>query len=105
MYEFLRKIPKRQTYNSMCYRESRFKWKAGIESTWQQRDRRDHASIEHLTKRDANAGGWISVRTLTRMGCNPYANNFSWEESCVFERLVIFVFREHYLATYVQKLR
>ena len=107
MYEFLRRIPIWRSYNSVCYRESRFKWKASIESTWQQRDsdRRDHASIEHLSKRYANAGDWTSVRTLTRMGCSPYANYFSVEESCVFERFVIFAFRENYLANYVQKLR
>ena len=105
MYEFLRRIPIRQLYNSVCYRESQFKWKADIESTWQQGDRRDHASIGHLLKRDANAGDQTSVRTLIRMGCNPYANYFCYDESCVFERFVIFAFRENYLANYVQKLR
>ena len=44
------------------------------ESSWQQRDERHHVSIEHLSKRDANAGGWMSDRMLTRMGYNPYAN-------------------------------
>ena len=43
-------------------------------SSWQQRDERHHTSIENLPKRDANAGGWTLDRTLTRMGCNAYAN-------------------------------
>ena len=56
-------------------------------------------------KRDANAGDRTLVRTLTRMGCNPYANHFSEVVSCcVFERFVIFPFRKNYLAFYVQKL-
>ena len=59
----------------------------------------------NTSKRDANAGDWTLVRTLTRMGCNPYANYFSDNESCVFELFVIFTFRENYLANYVQKLR
>ena len=101
VYEFLRRIPKRWTYNSVCYRESRFEWKADIESTWQQRDIHDHANIVRLSKRDANAGGWTSVRTLTRMGCNPYAIYFSDDESCEFESVVIFAFRKNYLANYV----
>ena len=79
--------------------------KSDIESTWQQRDRRDHASIEHLPKRNANAGDQTLVRTLTRMGCNPCANYFSDDESCKFEHVVIFAFREKFLANYVQKLR
>ena len=100
-YQFLRSIP----YDRLRYRESRFKWKASIESRWQQRDGRVHASIEHHSKRDANAGDRMSVRTLTRMGCNPYANYCSDVESCVFEWLLIFAFRKNYLANYVQKLR
>jgi len=100
-YQFLRSIP----YDRLRNRESRFKWKASIESRWQQRDGRVHASIEHHSKRDANTGDRMSVRTLTRMGCNPYANYFSDDEFCVFERFVIFAFYENYLATYVQKLR
>ena len=103
MYQFLRRIPI-QNCTIACYRESRFKWKASVQSRWQQRDRRDLASMEHLSKRDANAGDRTSVRTLTRMGCNPYANYFSYDKSCVFERF-FFVFRENYLANYVQKLR
>ena len=105
VYEFLRRIPIRRSYNSVCYRESWFKWKASIQSRWQHRDRRDHASIEDLSKRDANAGDRTSVRTLTRMGCNPYANYFSDDGSCVFERFVIFALRENWLANYVQKLQ
>ena len=89
----------------MCCRESWFKQKASIQSRWQQRDRRDLASNEHLSKSDANAGDRMSVRMLTRMSCNPYATYFSYDESCVFEFIVIFAFRENYLANYVQKLR
>ena len=44
------------------------------ESSWQQRDRRLDASIAHHSKSCANAGLRTSVRTLTRMGCSPYAN-------------------------------
>ena len=105
VYEFLRRIPKRRTYNSLPYRESQFKWKVNIQSSWQQRDRHHHTIIAHHSKIDANAGGWTSVCTLTRMGCNPYANYFSEVEPCVFERFVIFAICENYLANYVQKLR
>ena len=97
MYQFLRRIPiwNRTIAYDIVNRD--LKWKSRIESTWQQRDRRNLASIEHLSKRDANAGDRTSVCTLTRMGCNPYANYFSYDESCVFEFVVIFTFRENYL--------
>ena len=45
-----------------------------LESNWQQRDRRLDASIEHHSKRDANAGPWTLVRTMTRIDCSLYAN-------------------------------
>ena len=80
-------------------------WNASNEGSWQQRDERRHASIEHLSKRDANAGGWTLDRMLTWMGCSPYANQLSEVVSCVFEPFVTFAFRENYLAHYVQKLR
>ena len=79
--------------------------KQASESSWQQRDRHIDASIKHHSKRDANAGPRTSIRTLTRMGCSPYANLLSEVVSCVFEPVVIFAFRENYLANYVRKLR
>ena len=61
--------------------------------------------IEHLSKSGAKAGSCTPDRTLTRMGCNTYANWFSDEWSCVFKLFVIFAIRESYLANYVRKLQ
>jgi len=68
-------------------------------------DVRNTLHFEHLSKRGAKAGSCTRDRTLTWMGCNPYANYFSDEWSCVFERFVTFTTRENYLAKYIQKLR
>ena len=77
MYQFLRRIPIQNctiAYDTVNHDSNEKQvFKAGdnnvIDVTL--------ASIEHLSKRDANAGDRTSVRTLTRMGCNPYANYIS----------------------------
>ena len=79
--------------------------KQELKSSWQQRDRRLDVSIALHSKSDANAGTRTSLRTLTRMGCSMYANQFSDIQSCVLDRVVIFAIRKNYLANYVQKLR
>ncbi len=74
LYQFLRRIPisNRTIAYDIVDRDSNEKQdRKQVTTTW---CRRDLASIEHLSKRDANAGDRTSVRTLTRMGCNPYAN-------------------------------
>jgi len=43
-------------------------------NSWQQRDRHLDASIVYHSKSDINAEPQTLVRTLTRMGCSPYAN-------------------------------
>ena len=63
--------------------------------SWQQRDGRLHVSIAHHFKSDANAGGWMLVYTLIRIGFSLYANWFSDGKSCVLERFVIFAIGEN----------
>ena len=75
--------------------------KRAAESRQQHRDDVCTLHFEHIFKRDAKAGSCTPDRTLTQMGCNPYANCFSDEQSCVFEPFVIFVVRKNYLANYV----
>ena len=71
LYQFLRRIPisNRTIAYDIVHRDSNEKQdRQQVTTSW---CRRDLASIEHLSKRDANAGDRTSVRTLTRMGCNP----------------------------------
>ena len=59
----------------------------------------------HPSKKGANAGSRTGFRMMKQMGCNPYANCLAGVVSCEFESVVIFAFRENYLAFYVEKLR
>ena len=73
-----------------------------VEIRYQHRDGVCTLHFEHLSERGAKAGSCTLDQTMKRMGSNPYANCFSDEMSCVFERFVIFAIRKNYLANYVQ---
>ena len=76
-----------------------------VEGRQQQQDGVCTLHFEHLSKKGAKAGYCALDRTMKWMGSNLYANCFSDNRSCVFERFVIFAFRKDYLANHVQKLR
>jgi len=88
----------------MSNRQSRLKGKAGWPSSSQQHDACMYPTHWHPPKKGANDGPRTGVRMMKRIGCNPYATCLVGVVSCVFERFVIFAFRENYLAFYIQKL-